>query len=40
MGAIMNMILIHQMERIDKNMDNRDNWEVKERNKECKHWQN
>jgi hypothetical protein len=40
MGAIMNMILIHQMERIDKNMDNWDSWEVKERNKECKHWQN
>ena len=40
MGATMNMMSMHQMERINKKMDNRDKWEAKERMKERKHWQN
>jgi hypothetical protein len=36
MGATMNMMSMHQMERINKKMDNRDKWEAKERKKEHK----
>ncbi len=36
MGATMNMTLMHQMERINKSMDDWDKWEAKERKKERK----
>jgi hypothetical protein len=39
MGAPMNMTLMHQMECINKSMDNWDKREVKERKKERKHLQ-